>query len=282
MIHIGLAGWGDHDDLYAEGTRSKDKLSRYAAHFQVVECDSTFYAIPSQSVVERWIETVPEPFGYVVKAYQGMTGHRTYKTYYESAKEMYQAFVEMVAPIQAAGKLSAVLMQVPPWFDCTRTHVDILRRAREWLQDLPVALEFRHQSWFRDEMREKTLEFMREEQWIHSVCDEPQVSEGSIPIVLESTDDEMTIVRFHGRNASGWVKQEDKDWREVRYLYQYSVAELSEWVDHVIWLEQHSKQVVVIFNNNSGGHAARNAKQFMELLGQHTAPLAPRQISLFD
>lgn len=281
MINVGLAGWGDHDDLYPQGTRAKDKLSLYASHFNTIECDSTFYAIPAESVVAKWIEAVPQEFGFVVKAYQGMTGHRNYKPHFNTAKEMFDAFLQMVLPIKDAGKLAAVLVQVPPWFDCSRLHVDILRRSREWLQDVPVALEFRHQSWFEGEMRERTLSFMKEEQWIHSVCDEPQVSEGSVPIVLEATDQEMTLVRFHGRNDAGWLKQDDKDWREVRYLYRYSEDELKEWVQRVRLLEQQSKQVVVVFNNNSGGDAAANAKQFMQLLGQNAAPMAPKQLSLF-
>ena len=45
MILVGLAGWGDHDSLYAPGTAAKEKLARYADHFPVVEMDSSFYAI---------------------------------------------------------------------------------------------------------------------------------------------------------------------------------------------------------------------------------------------
>jgi uncharacterized protein YecE (DUF72 family) len=43
MIYIGLAGWGDHDDLYT-GTSRQSKLERYAGHFPIVEIDASFYA----------------------------------------------------------------------------------------------------------------------------------------------------------------------------------------------------------------------------------------------
>ncbi|WP_028595490.1 DUF72 domain-containing protein [Paenibacillus assamensis] len=283
MIQVGLAGWGDHDELYPIGMKSTSKLGRYHEHFAAVECDSTFYAVPSQQVVHKWVDQTPPNFHFIVKAYQGMTGHRKMDSAFTSNIHMFDTFKQAIAPMIEANKLACVLFQYPPWFKCERNHVDILRRTRAWMGEIPVALEFRHQSWFRGDMREKTLEFMREENWIHSVCDEPQAGEGSIPAVIEGTHAEMTMVRMHGRHIAGWVNEASSDnWREVRYLYNYNVDELQEWVGHVRQLEQHAKHVIVIFNNNSGGHAAGNAKQFMQLLGQQAAPMAPRQISLFD
>jgi uncharacterized protein YecE (DUF72 family) len=175
-----------------------------------------------------------------------------------------------------------VLLQYPPWFDCKKENVDKLRSARELLKDVPVALEFRHQSWFTEEMREKTLRFMREEGWIHSVCDEPQAGEGSVPTVLKATNGQATLVRFHGRNAEGWTRKEGRNWREVRYLYRYSREELTEWAGWLRQLERESETVYVVFNNNSGGDAASNAKELEELLGLASKELPPRQMELFD
>lgn len=73
MIYIGLAGWGDHDTIYPNGSAQKEKLKEYAAHFPIVEVDSTFYAIPSENSVRKWINDTPDRFQFIVKAYQGMT-----------------------------------------------------------------------------------------------------------------------------------------------------------------------------------------------------------------
>lgn len=75
MIYIGLTGWGDHDSLYPPGLAAKDKLPEYAAHFPTVEVDSYFYAIQPRANVEKWIRETPPSFQFIVKAYQGMTGH---------------------------------------------------------------------------------------------------------------------------------------------------------------------------------------------------------------
>ncbi len=280
MIRIGLAGWGDHDALYEAGTKPQEKLKVYSTHFPIVEVDSSFYAVQPESNYIRWIDQTPECFG--IKAYQGMTGHLRGKNPYPDTDAMFRAFKQSIRPVREAGKLKAVLFQYPPWFDCNRAHVDKLRRTKALMEDIPVALEFRHQSWFAPGMREKTLAFMEREGWIHSICDEPQAGTGCVPVVLHPTDPELTVVRMHGRNVSGWNPSGSPNWRDVRYLYRYSEAELSEWKDYLQQLQGQTKEICVIFNNNSGGDAAANAKQLMRLLGLGTKEMAPKQLDLFE
>lgn len=75
MIQIGLTGWGDHDSIYAADTRTHEKLQEYSSHFPVVELDSSFYAVQPIRNMEKWVKETPENFQFIVKAYQGMTGH---------------------------------------------------------------------------------------------------------------------------------------------------------------------------------------------------------------
>ena len=291
-IHIGLAGWGDHDSLYGPQVKASDKLSHYAKHFSVVEIDSTFYAIQSPERMKKWIAETPEHFKFVVKAYQGMTGHqRQSQTTEEKRKAMYDAFLAMLQPLIEANRLLFVLFQFPPWFDCMTKHVMVLRAAKSKMGDIPCAIEFRNQTWYSEPYRERTMQFIEKENWIHSICDEPQAGEGSIPIVEEVTSTAYTLVRFHGRNSEGWNDTGQGNWREVRYLYDYSESELTEWKARLERLQQKCEHLIVIFNNNSGGHAAHNAKQLMTMFEQirpdGKLPLEPvvqqaEQLSLFD
>jgi uncharacterized protein YecE (DUF72 family) len=282
MIIIGLTGWGDHDSLYSSHTPPREKLKEYAGHFPVVEVDASFYAIQPVRNAARWVEETPDSFQFIVKAYQGMTGHQRGDIPFQNKTEMFQAFRDSLEPYIARGKLAMVLFQFPPWFDCKRENVDYLRWAKERMGDIPCALEFRHQSWFTPEMRDKTISFMKRENWIHSICDEPQAGQGSVPTVLETTRSDKVLVRFHGRNVHGWNKKKDQNWREVRYLYRYNRKELEEWTGHVKKLEKECQNVYVVFNNNSGGDAADNAKQFIDLLNIEYQGLAPRQLDLFQ
>ncbi|MCQ6561960.1 DUF72 domain-containing protein [Paenibacillus mendelii] len=282
MIAIGLAGWGDHDELYNPGVRAGDKLAHYAKHYPIVEVDSTFYAIPSMETCRRWSDMTPPAFSFIVKAYKGLTGHDRSQPGFTELESTMKPFLESIQPFWEAGKLKAVLCQYPPWFDCTRENVQVLRETKSLIGDLPAALEFRHQSWFSDTFRAKTLQFMRSEGWIHSICDEPQVAPFSVPTVLQATHDQVTMVRMHGRNVSGWSQRGNPNWRAVRYLYNYNRSELQEWAEQLRSLEQQTEEICVVFNNNSGGDAASNAKQLMNLLQMDTLPLAPRQLDLFE
>ncbi|MFC9600742.1 DUF72 domain-containing protein [Peribacillus butanolivorans] len=280
MIYVGVTGWGDHDSLYRDGVSQRDKLKEYGAHFPVVEVDASFYAIQPKRNSEKWVSETPAPFQFVVKAYQGMTGHQRGEIPFENKKEMFKAFRDSLEAYQKAGKLAMVLFQFPPWFDCKRENVNYLRWCKAEMGDTPVAIEFRNQSWYRPNMFQQTL--IQKEGWIHTVCDEPQAGEGSIPIVLESIHPDKTLVRLHGRNIHGWQKPSSGDnWREVRYLYRYNHQELTEWVEKIRKLEKQSKDIYVLFNNNSGGDAADNAKQMIEMLGIEYEGLAPKQLGLF-
>jgi uncharacterized protein YecE (DUF72 family) len=282
MIYIGLTGWGDHDSLYPDGIKAKDKLAEYSSHFLVVEVDTSFYAIQPVRNAEKWISETPKEFRFVVKAYKGMTKHlRKDHIPFHTSNEMFQAFKDSLIPYQDSKKLAAVLFQFPPWFDCKKENVSYIRYCKKMMEAIPVALEFRHQSWFSNDYREGTLSFMQQEGWIHSMADEPQVGEGSVPLVPVATDSNLTIIRMHGRNTQGWNKQEGVDWREVRFLYKYSTKELLELKKSIQELTKHTKDIIVLFNNNSGGDAAGNAKAFQEILGVEYEGLSPKQLDLF-
>ncbi|MGD7061287.1 DUF72 domain-containing protein [Bacillus altitudinis] len=283
MIYIGLTGWGDHDSLSPPRIGSSQKLFHYASTFPIVELDASFYAVQPERNHEKWIKDTPDAFQFVVKAYQGMTGHQRGEIPFASKEEMFDAFILSLTPLIRAGKLAMVLFQFPPWFDCKKEHVHYLRWCKERMGDIPCALEFRNRTWFSDEFYEQTLSFMEKEGWIHSVCDEPQVGEGSIPPVIKATHRDKTLVRFHGRNKQGWLHPADhENWREVRYLYLYNEAELKEWKKNLDILHQQSKDVYVVFNNNSGGDAATNGQQMIDLLDLTYSSLSPKQLDLFS
>jgi len=283
MIYVGLTGWGDHDQLYTDQTRAIDKLSTYASFFPTVEVDSTYYAVQPHSTWQKWMDETPDNFRFIVKAYAGMTGQLQEKPPFESEAVMFQAFKESLHPVMQSGKLAMVLCQYPPWFDCTKENVQTLRQMRTYLDGLPVAVEFRHQSWYEEHYRQKTIQFLSEHQFIHSVCDEPQAGVGSIPIVPIATTKGKTLIRLHGRNRAGWRKETaGANWRKVRYLYDYNLEEIDQWINHAEQLHAQSEDIYVIFNNNSGGHASDNARTYMERANLSYEGLAPKQLSLFS
>ncbi|MCR1796140.1 DUF72 domain-containing protein [Staphylococcus warneri] len=282
MINIGLTGWGDHDTLYEDLARKSDKLKTYSSHFPIVELDASYYAIQPERNIKKWINETPERFQFVVKIHQALTLHADFRDFSETRQELFDAFKEMLAPLQESQKLAMVLVQFPPWFDCSSQNIKYILYVKQQLQDYPMCVEFRHQSWFNDQFKEETLFFLTEHQIIHAVVDEPQVKDASIPLVNRITSD-IAFVRYHGRNVHGWTKKDmtDQEWRDVRYLYNYNKTELLDLAQKVKILEQKAKKVYVVFNNNSGGHAAQNAKTYQNILGIDYEGLAPQQLKLF-
>jgi len=280
MIYIGVTGWGDHDRLYGPHTSPRSKLKEYAGFFPTVEVDASFYAVQPTKNAQRWVNDTPSSFQFIVKAYQGMTGHSRGEHPFESKEQMFEAFKESLKPYIESNKLAMVLFQFPPWFDCKREHVDYLRWCKDKMKDIQCALEFRHQSWFRPAYYNRTIQFMQTENWIHSICDEPQAGDGSIPIVLERITGHKLLIRFHGRNIHGWQKRTE-NWREVRYLYRYNRKELEEWVERIDKLKKQTDELYIVFNNNSGGDAADNALELIQLMDIEYKDLAPRQLDLF-
>ncbi|MDW8573542.1 DUF72 domain-containing protein [Staphylococcus shinii] len=282
MINIGLTGWGDHDSLYEDLQRKTDKLVTYASHFPIVELDATYYAIQPERNIRKWIKETPEKFKFIVKIHQALTLHADYHDFAETRQILVDQFKTMLQPLKDENKLAMVLVQFPPWFDCTVQNITYIRYIRAQLEAFPVCVEFRHQSWFNESFKEETLAFLTQQNIIHAVCDEPQVGQGSVPMVNRITN-ETAFVRYHGRNVHGWTKKDmtDEAWREVRYLYDYSEQELKALIDKVKVLEHKAKNIYVVFNNNSGGHAAQNAKTYQRLLGIDYQGLAPQQLKLF-
>lgn len=283
VIYIGLTGWGDHPDLYSGVTSAKDKLFDYSGHFPIVEVDTSFYAIPNTANVAKWCLDTPDNFRFILKAYQGMTGHqRTEDIPFETRNDMFNAFIECANAFRERGKLGVVLVQFPPWFDCTAKHVQYMLYVKQQLGNLPVAIEFRNQTWYAKDMQDRTFTFLREHGFIHTVCDEPQAGVGSVPFVAHVTADQV-LVRIHGRNIHGWRNAGNaQNWRKVRFLYDYNEEELQGLAVQIRGLKRQAKDVFVLFNNNSGHHAAANAKRLQAILDVHFEGLAPKQMNIFE
>ncbi|WP_423189078.1 DUF72 domain-containing protein [Alkalibacterium sp. f15] len=278
MITIGLTGWSDHDLIQHDPQR---KLQEYAGHFPVVELDTSFYAIPKRQTILNWIEKTPEAFQFFPKAYGVMTLHKPFEEEFTTMDDAFEAYLAAFQTMLDQDRVKAFLFQFPPNFDCVKKHVTYLRYVKSKMQDLPMAIEFRNPSWFSEKNKERTLAFLKEFQWTNVVVDQPQTPNNSVPKIPEVTAASLSVIRLHGRNYEGWLGENVTDWRAERTLYDYSTEELEELSALVKQLNRDAEEVCVIFNNNSGGHAAKNAKSLQQLLGLDFSGLAPKQLDLF-
>ncbi len=277
MIKIGLTTWSEHQDLVH---KKKITLIEYASKLPLVEIDSSFYGIPRRETVLNWIEDTPSGFSFLVKAHKSMTLHENWQEHFASEAELFKLYLDVFTPLIHEKKLFAFLFQFPPYFSCTKENIRYLRKLRLYFKELPIAIELRNGSWYEERYCAKMLEFMQQNDFILTIVDEPQIPMNSVPFLVEMTSKEKALFRLHGRNVTGWMNKQE-DWRKKRTLYNYNEAELAVIGAAVQKIAQEVREVGVIFNNNSGGHAAKNGLKLQSLLKIQYEGLNPEQMDLF-
>lgn len=260
MIYIGTSGFS-YDDwkgrFYPEGISRRDMLAYYAARFNAVEINSSYYALPGAASFASMARRTPEGFRFAVKAHKDMTHAES------PDAEMFDRFLDSIRPLRDAGKLGCALAQFPWSFKRTPRNVELLREFRERVGDLPTVVEFRNADWVNDE----TFGLLRELGLGFCSVDEPGLK-GLMPPVAEATSD-VGYVRFHGRNAAKWWKHEQA---YERYDYLYTEDQLSEWIPRVTRIDSRARETYVFFNNHYQGKSAENARMFARMLGMQEPP----------
>lgn len=266
VIRVGTSGWS-YDDwvgpVYPKHLRGRrDRwLAFYARTFETVEVNSTFYRLPVDSVVDRWVDRSPDDdFELSLKVPRRVTHDAMVDGDHEAALEGIDALVDRIEPLGEAGRLGAILVQLSPHFHGGPGEVDLLATVLARLQGaVDVAVEFRHRSWTDgDDLKQAAREVLSAHDAAVCTVDGP-----SFPTVGPQGSDHA-YVRLHGRRADAWFEATGLD-DHARYDYAYTADELAPWVDRLQGWDQ--ARVRVYFNNHPDGQAFRNADMLREMLG---------------
>jgi uncharacterized protein YecE (DUF72 family) len=145
----GVSGWAYAEwkpDFYPAKLSSAKFLGFYADRLNSVEVNYTFRSFPTEKLLDNWIAATPSDFKFAVKAHQSITHIKRLKNVADPAAK----FIASLKPLRVAGKLGPVLFQLPPnlKFD--------LKLLQDFLGELPdsarCTIEFRHSSWFVDDV----------------------------------------------------------------------------------------------------------------------------------
>jgi uncharacterized protein YecE (DUF72 family) len=152
-LFAGTSGWAYASwkpDFYPAGLPAKKFLSYYASQLNSVEVNYTFRQLPSASTLENWLSSTPLGFRFSFKAPQRLTHLKRLR----DCEEIVAQFVHTLEPVRQAGKLGLLLFQLPPNFKLDLARLgDFLAAPVLNEQGRPaIAFEFRHQSWFADEV----------------------------------------------------------------------------------------------------------------------------------
>jgi uncharacterized protein YecE (DUF72 family) len=233
---IGTSGWhyeGWRGDFYPEDLPARKWLAFYAECFPTIELNNSFYHLPTEAAFKNWRDATPDNFTFAVKASR-------FITHVKRLNDIEEPLNNFMSRASLLGdKLGPVLFQLPPGL-----HRDDAR-LEEFLEILPEgrhAIEFRHDSWFANEV----YEALRRRGVAFCVFDMPRLKS---PLVATA---DFIYVRFHGTAE--------------RYAGSYPDAALAEWAVNISELAEGLKDVYIYFNNDVGGHALRNATTLRALL----------------
>jgi uncharacterized protein YecE (DUF72 family) len=228
-VRIGCSGWNyaDWKDRVYEGRPARLWLQHYATLFDTVEVNATFYRLPLRGSVARWVEQTPAGFLFAVK----MSRYITHIKRLTGLAEGLARFYERIEPLAASPKLGPILWQLPANF---HRDDDRLRAALHALPSGRHCFEFRHPSWFADEV----YALLRAHDAALVIGDHPER-----PFQTHELTASWTFIRFHygrrGRNGN------------------YSERELEQWARRIeAWRRQ--ADVYAYFNNDWNGYAVAN------------------------
>jgi uncharacterized protein YecE (DUF72 family) len=300
---VGLCAWQDRSMLEdghfypIKSMKAEERLWWYSRFFDCVEVNSTFYAPLAPENAVRWVKRTPPAFLFSVKAYALLTGHHLdagrlpealaamlpasarpnargqieNRLFPREAHEWaFAAFREALRPLADSGKLGYVLFQMAPWVRYGSEALEYLAGLPGRLPGLTLAVEFRDASWLPRHTTE-VLPFLAEHGLSYVSVDAPRIPAGVDTAVALTSP--VAILRLHGRNRAGFLKQLRGESPSVadKYGYLYGEAELAEIVARGRQLEGHARRVYFQLNNNVGDAPAVNGIQIQQLLGLDTA-----------
>jgi uncharacterized protein YecE (DUF72 family) len=148
-IYSGTSGWAYatwKPDFYPAKLASAKFLGHYSTRLNTVEVNYTFRRFPTEKLLRGWVEATPSGFKFAIKAHQKITHIKRLKDVSDFTSE----FLAALQPLDTENRLGPVLFQLPPFLKLD------LPLLRDFLEKLPrtlrFAFEFRHLSWFNDEV----------------------------------------------------------------------------------------------------------------------------------
>ena len=246
-LFVGTSGWQYRHwrhVFYPDKRPQREWLPFFAERFQTVEVNNTFYNLPERSVFEHWRTETPDDFVFALK----MSRYLTHLKRLHDPIDPVRRFMERA---QALGpKMGPILLQLPPRF---RANLELLDASLDVFDpSVRVAVEFRDESWFQPE----TQSVLERHRAALCLADSPRRNQPALRTAG------WAFIRFHegaGSRAPG-----------------YERSALAAWVTRIAQMWPQTADVYVYFNNDTAGHAIRDAAVFAQLAA--AAGLSPTRV----
>jgi uncharacterized protein YecE (DUF72 family) len=229
-LFVGTSGYSYKEwkgPFYPEDLPDKEMLNYYSSQLPAVEINNTFYRLPSAKMLENWQEQVPESFRFVLKASRKITHFKKLKETDEETNYLFNTAATL------GEQLGVILIQLPPYL---RKDIDLLQNFLKLIPDGKATFEFRHDSWFEED-------------------------------VFESLRSKNCALNFSEMGEDSEIKiVSTADWGYLRLRRMgYDDKALKDWMQRV--QGQDWQKVYVFFKHEDEGAGPKLARRFLELAG---------------
>lgn len=235
---IGTSGWSypDWRGIFYPNDLPRNKwFAFYAAQFNAIEMNATFYRFFPKKILKKWSDQAPDNFIYIMKVHRLIT-HRKFLL---KTKTLIKKFCRLAALLEP--KLGLILLQIAP---STPYDPERLRKALLAFDDpKKVVVEFRHEKWLTLEIKQ----LLSQLGCIFCIADSPKIK------LKDWLSSDTAYIRLHGR----------KKW----YDYNYSKRELKQIANFAKKLNKKgATKIYIFFNNDYEAYAVKNALYLRSLL----------------
>lgn len=273
-LRLGTSSWSSEDwvgPFYPAGTPPADFLNLYAQRFDTVEVDSTYYRIPSESMVRNWRARTPPEFIFAAKFPQVIT----HKKVLRDCREELGDFLRAMALLE--DRLGPLLLQFP-YFNkqAFARPEDFLVLLEHFLDELPdvfsYAVEVRNKNW----INARLLDALRKKNVALALIDHPWMT----PVAqLLSKHDVVTAgftyIRWLGDRKG--IEAKTQHWDQVIIDRE---DEMRTWIPVIRQLLKRGINVMGYFNNHYAGFAPGSIELFRQVWGRmRETLLEPNNVS---
>ena len=214
-------------NFYPEDLPAAKMLPFYAERFSTTEINYTFHRIPAFKTIENWKAQTREQFRFALKAPQKITHWSKLRDCADTLEYFYKVVTGL------GERLGPVLFQLPPTF---KKDADVLRSFLRELPSMRAAFEFRHESWFDDEIFDL-------------------LKSRNIALCIADTDAIATPKKFTADYGYLRLRRED-----------YQKSDVERWAEFVRDQKSHWKDAFVYFKHEESGIGPKLAQQMVKLL----------------
>jgi uncharacterized protein YecE (DUF72 family) len=239
-VLVGTCGWVYgvwKGRFYPPTLPNAQWLSYYASRFETTEVNYSFYHVPSLETYRRWLKIVPPDFLFALKANRLIT-------HVVRLRDVESAWKDFTQGARDLGQhLGPILLQLPPSFRKDYAALaGFLEIASSTTKFIRLAFEFRHASWFIDDI----YRLLNQHNAALCIADGPR-----FPRVDQVTAD-FAYLRFHGRIP-----------REAPCYGDEQLRREAKFIETLTW---QGIDIYAYFNNDGLAHAPANAARLRELL----------------